>query len=721
MISEKSSIEKIIEEINSTNAKKVAALLVIAFACYHEFLHIRYGSNSCSWLLSDGRYKGDKQWQPYGCMLHHYSKIDTRRCLRYIAYYGKNTHFVFIGDSRIKTLYEGFIGHLKQDDATTAKPENTEHNLIHIDRTLKLTVEFKWFPYISKSMVDQFRNWLVLEKPPSVIVAGCGLWSIKTSNGSEAIIQEYSLNLTRLVQPIDHLRERKSTILWALQEPVNTNKISSEYQMVTNEYIDLYNEAAAEVLSYSSAEVWWSARLVASGMVSESPDGIHLASRPLQHDTQILLNMYCNDYMNFNDGSCCSSAESYTILQLVTFSILAVCVVVMVIMFLYRWLHQLKGRSVQEYILLSEVEGAAPHEVGDHYTLFKALSTMAIIMAYFIICDRTNFFMKENKYYSEFSFWIPVGYVFTLGFFFTENSKYTKVLHPDQMNEWKGWMQEFDALVTNQQGKSMKVLRVGRGAEFLNENLKTYLKKKGIRLEEAPYTPQQNRKIERDNRTIMESARSMLAKKNVPLFLWAEAVNTAVYVRNRACFNRKKLSPYESWTGKRPKLSHPKIFGVEAFKHMPDQFRRKLESKSKIMTLVGYQDHEIIDCMIQGLRREEQDANEPNEIITTEGTTLKERLRDRKKLKKPLRYEEFEANVVGCESNCYQQAVTGPDSEKWRRAIQEELEVHEKNETWTIVPRNETKVIGFSRSIPPVQRLNSRQDCVQEGLINNME
>lgn len=55
---------------------------------------------------------------------------------------------------------------------------------------------------------------------------------------------------------------------------------------------------------------------------------------------------------------------------------------------------------------------------------------------YFIF--RTNFFMKENKYYSDASFWLPVGYVFVLGLFFTEESRYTKVLHRDQTDEWKG-------------------------------------------------------------------------------------------------------------------------------------------------------------------------------------------------------------------------------------------------------------------------------------------
>lgn len=94
MTSEKSYIEDIIDQINSKNAKKIAFILVLGFATYHGLLHISYGNfcmikihkyiyandyvlgtNSCKWLLTDGRYKGDQEWQPYGCMLHLYSKM----------------------------------------------------------------------------------------------------------------------------------------------------------------------------------------------------------------------------------------------------------------------------------------------------------------------------------------------------------------------------------------------------------------------------------------------------------------------------------------------------------------------------------------------------------------------------------------------------------------------------------------------------------------------
>ena len=35
---------------------------------------------------------------------------------------------------------------------------------------------------------------------------------------------------------------------------------------------------------------------------------------------------------------------------------------------------------------------------------------------------RTNFFMKENKYYTHVNFFLPFSYLMILGFFFTEKS-----------------------------------------------------------------------------------------------------------------------------------------------------------------------------------------------------------------------------------------------------------------------------------------------------------
>jgi hypothetical protein len=47
-------------------------------------------------------------------------------------------------------------------------------------------------------------------------------------------------------------------------------------------------------------------------------------------------------------------------------------------------------------------------------------------------------FMKENKYFTQTNFWLPVVYILVLGIFFTEDSPFTKVLHYDQDYETKG-------------------------------------------------------------------------------------------------------------------------------------------------------------------------------------------------------------------------------------------------------------------------------------------
>lgn len=47
-------------------------------------------------------------------------------------------------------------------------------------------------------------------------------------------------------------------------------------------------------------------------------------------------------------------------------------------------------------------------------------------------------FMKENKYFTQTNFWLPVIYILVLGIFFTEDSSFTKVLHYDQDSETKG-------------------------------------------------------------------------------------------------------------------------------------------------------------------------------------------------------------------------------------------------------------------------------------------
>lgn len=79
------------------------------------------------------------------------------------------------------------------------------------------------------------------------------------------------------------------------------------------------------------------------------------------------------------------------------------------------------------------------------------------------------------------------------------------------------------------------------------------------------YTPEQNGRAERENRTLVEAARTMILAKGLPKKLWAEAINTAAYILNRASKEElKNKSPYEMWHGSRASISHLRVFGTKS-------------------------------------------------------------------------------------------------------------------------------------------------------------
>lgn len=129
-------------------------------------------------------------------------------------------------------------------------------------------------------------------------------------------------------------------------------------------------------------------------------------------------------------------------------------------------------------------------------------------------------------------------------------------------------------------GHTVKTLLSDGGGEFDNEAVRKILRSHGIQQRiTMPYTPEQNGCSERENRTLVEAARSMMyARGEMPQMLWAELINTAAYVLNRTGPTRvKDKTPFELWYGKKPKISHLKIIGSECYAHVPKQNRKKNE------------------------------------------------------------------------------------------------------------------------------------------------
>lgn len=63
------------------------------------------------------------------------------------------------------------------------------------------------------------------------------------------------------------------------------------------------------------------------------------------------------------------------------------------------------------------------------------------------------------------------------------------------------------------------------------------------KIDNSLYTAQ-NGVSDRENRILVESARSMLHAKKLPPMLWAEAVNTVAYVLNLTDLTTESKSPY---------------------------------------------------------------------------------------------------------------------------------------------------------------------------------
>lgn len=127
------------------------------------------------------------------------------------------------------------------------------------------------------------------------------------------------------------------------------------------------------------------------------------------------------------------------------------------------------------------------------------------------------------------------------------------------------------------------------GREYLSNEFKDYCVNKGITYHlTVPYTPVQNSKSERMNRTLTEMARTMVTSAKLGKQFWGEAVLTSTYLINR--LPTKALigkTPYEMWHGIKPKISHLRVFGSTAYVHNKTR-KTKFDEKSFKTILIGY-------------------------------------------------------------------------------------------------------------------------------------
>lgn len=177
----------------------------------------------------------------------------------------------------------------------------------------------------------------------------------------------------------------------------------------------------------------------------------------------------------------------------------------------------------------------------------------------------------------------------------------------DVFESWKKFVQR----CKTETGHRVKALRSDNGTEFINAAMKEFNDSKGIRHEKAPpYTPEANGRAEREVRTLVECARSMLIDSGLDEEMWAEAIVSAAYLLNRTTNKHQKLeTPFEAWYNKKPEVKHLRIFGSTAFVQVPKVNRSKLEPKCTKIVMVGYDGESKVYRLWNAARREIVIAN----------------------------------------------------------------------------------------------------------------
>nr|GEU51055.1 retrovirus-related Pol polyprotein from transposon TNT 1-94 [Tanacetum cinerariifolium] len=106
-------------------------------------------------------------------------------------------------------------------------------------------------------------------------------------------------------------------------------------------------------------------------------------------------------------------------------------------------------------------------------------------------------------------------------------SRYTWTLFLRSKDETPEVLKDFLTMIQRNLQASVITVRTDRGTEFLNKTLNAFFKEEGIEHQTSTTrTPEQNGVVKRRNCTLVEAARTMLSASQLPLFFWAEAIET---------------------------------------------------------------------------------------------------------------------------------------------------------------------------------------------------
>ncbi|MBW0540467.1 hypothetical protein O181_080182 [Austropuccinia psidii MF-1] len=256
------------------------------------------------------------------------------------------------------------------------------------------------------------------------------------------------------------------------------------------------------------------------------------------------------------------------------------------------------------------------------------------------------------------------------------------------------WINKFNNLTDFK----VKRIRTDNGGEFTSKMFVEALKARGIIHEKTmPYEHHQAGKIERTNRTIAEAARSMLIDSGLQVEMWPYAFRHAMWVFNRVLHADNTKTPYEMVTNKKPDLSPLRTFGCKAYVHNMTH-RKDLTPKAKELFFLGIAEDSkgwiFWDDKQRSVIRSASAVFDERSRLTEASQTPGACAIEITHLLDPSMIQEVEAQdrsleimtltavLDGDSPRTYHEAMKTEDANKWKEAMEEELEAMSKMEVW---------------------------------------
>lgn len=149
-------------------------------------------------------------------------------------------------------------------------------------------------------------------------------------------------------------------------------------------------------------------------------------------------------------------------------------------------------------------------------------------------------------------------------------------------------IRQFFSLVERQFDTRIKTFRSDNGSEFIC--LTDFFRDKGVIHETSCVgTPQQNGRVERKHKHILNVARALRFQGSLPIEFWGECALAAGYLINRTPSEvLKGKTPFEMLYKRPPPVQHLRIIGCLCYVHEQKHGGDKFASRSKRSIFLGY-------------------------------------------------------------------------------------------------------------------------------------